>query len=99
MEDKNQNQEFKLLTDKSFMVATFLAVVMFVVLLTVARIVNRNEQYTQTESKAGNKVMIEETAADISGLDREVTSLQKELQQESENELEPDLNIDLELEE
>ena len=97
MDNQYTNQSFKLSTDKSLLVASFLAVMMFAVLITIVQIINRGEQYTQTQSQAQEPVGMENTAEDISEMESEITEMQQELQQDAESNLEPELDIDLEL--
>ena len=99
MDSQDIHKEFKLANDKSLLVATFLAVIMFLVLFTVVKVVNRGEQYTQTESKAQETIINEETANDISDLESEINTIQQEWQLESESDVEPNLDINLDLDE
>ena len=98
MEDQKISGHFNISTDKSLVVATFLAVLLFIVLFTVVNIVNRNNGYTQTAIEATVPVSLE-IKEDLNEMEEELSGFEAEFDEMSKSNLEPELEIDLTLEE
>lgn len=59
MDKQNSRNEFELTTDKSLIVSSFLAIILFVVLFSIVYIINRNESYNQTATQVEESNKIE----------------------------------------
>lgn len=78
-------------------VFAFLILIIFIVLFSLNRVINRKEQYVQTRSQNDQQLPVEKEVAETEELEGELYSLQDESEIIDEDYSEPELEINTEL--
>lgn len=90
------HQDFKVTSDKSLLVASFMAVVLFLVLFAVVQIINnRNSRYTETSSQAREIQLPQADIYELENFENEASQLETELQSEVLLLEPPELDVEL----